>query len=323
MQFQRRLQTATKYREEEHNLARSLQEQLNALQTYINFARQLVGRITENDAARLVPLVMAVTQPMDSMFQAMVGAVVQEPVPKGALRILADAQADLLSKFAQLVNAWIEVVRSESDVTAQKAIAALLKATRDLGDLESAALLEQTRRARDNAFEILDATRQAAGQVGSGSLATHFADYAQQESRTANVLRGCAIATLLAIAAVAAWLLFRNLQASNNLVAELARLAVVVPLALLAGYLSREATRHRQTANWANSLKIQLLTHEAYIAPLPNQERDIQRGEFARRIFIGSADPSTVDTIPPTTVGEIRSLLDSINKLVRGEQKPS
>jgi hypothetical protein len=143
-------------------------------------------------------------------------------------------------------------------------------------------------RARELVFETegaRDVARQAAGAAGESALAAHFGNYAARERTTANRLRLLSVAALLAVTAFAAVLLFRVATKDTTTGLELAKLTLTLPLAALAAYLAREASNHRAAAQWASVLEVQLLTVDAYTAPLGDTLRSEIRAELGRHVF--------------------------------------
>jgi hypothetical protein len=182
--------------------------------------------------------------------------------------------------------------------------------------------LAQLERAGREAEGIVEKTRQAAGATAEGSLAAQFKDYADDESRQANLLRGLAAAAVLLIPAIAAVLLLAGKVEDASTAEQLTRLSVGLSLAGLAAYFGKEASRHRDRAHWARQLQVRLLTFDAFAEPMSREAREAVRVEFARWIFTGQgAPPTTAVDIAPSLVGDAASVLDDAAKTV--ERLPS
>lgn len=165
--------------------------------------------------------------------------------------------------------------------------------------------------ARDQARAALEATRTAAGEVGDVVLSVHFAKYATDEKRRAVILQIGTTACLLAIAVVAALLLWRDhLEPGNSIFAALAKLSVSIPLAVLAAYFARESTKHFESARWASEIAVQLLTVDAYIAPIASDMgADIKR-DLASRVFSQRHPQSSDDRTLLELVERMRQLVE-------------
>jgi hypothetical protein len=185
--------------------------------------------------------------------------------------------------------------------------------------LEARQLVSEVRETRDEAKRVLSDTRRAAGATGESSLAQHFGAYAARERRDANALRGFCILTLLSIAGVAVALLLDKESNQLSTPHELARLAITIPLAVLATYLGREATRHRKVSRRARELEIQLQTVDAFAHPLPDPLRDQLRTELGKQVFAtpppaeGRGDGES----GPSVVNDAGELIEKIADLLK------
>ena len=132
-----------------------------------------------------------------------------------------------------------------------------------------------------------DATAEAAGVVAEGSLAIEFATIARAERRPALVFQGLTIALFVGTIAYAAAVAYESREPSVELAQ---RLSVAIPVLLLAGYFSRESTRHRRAQRWATVLTAQLRTINAYTAQLDDANAAVLRQSFGQRVFMSSPD---------------------------------
>ena len=115
---------------------------------------------------------------------------------------------------------------------------------------------------------------------------------------------------MLTIAGVAWSVLWRTSLDTAGLVLDLAKLATVVPLALLVSYLQKEAALHRAAAARLGELKLQLLYVDRFF---PDGKRDDQRTEIWNRWATG-LPPSEV---PPTISNDLAAILERIAELVK------
>lgn len=181
----------------------------------------------------------------------------------------------------------LDRVYRESNLPKENIEAALESITRirtrlHLRQIQDAA--EEAEAARGLTIEARDAAQQAAGRTGDVALGAHFGQLASRETRTANVLRLCAIGILLALVAAATIIISRN-PSIGSVSEEILRVSVSLPLAVLAAYLGRESSRHRSAADWARQLEVQLETLDAFIAPLAEERRQYLREEFGKLVF--------------------------------------
>jgi len=154
-------------------------------------------------------------------------------------------------------------------------------------------------------------SKKAAGESGSLSLAQHFETYRKSERSAAEVFRALAVALTAIIVVVLVQLPHHGLSVAD----VLQRALVAVPAFGLAAYLAAEAGRHRRSSQWAATLKVQLLTVDAYVEPLGEAETAEVRQLLARRAF-GELPTAGGDTKGPAEespmpVG-IHALLDRL-----------
>ena len=185
--------------------------------------------------------------------------------------------------------------------------------------IEARQLVAEVRETREEAKRVLSDTRRAAGATGESSLARHFGEYASRERRDANLLRGLCVLTLLSIAGVATLLVSSKEASTLNTAHELAKLAITIPLAVLAAYLGREATRHRKVARRARELEIQLQTVDAFAHPLPESLRDRLRSELGRQVFASPPPAEIFDDRDsgPSVVTDAGELIEKIADLLK------
>jgi hypothetical protein len=182
--------------------------------------------------------------------------------------------------------------------------------------LEARRLTHETRGARDEAVRVLDVTRRAAGVTGETSLAVHFGNYAASERKTANLLRLGTVAVLLGVTVLAAVLLFRK-GANPTTTEDIAKLSLTIPLAALATYLGREASRHRRVSQWAGELEVQLLTVDAFTETLSGSLREQIRSDLGRRVFTTQVGVANEGEVAPSTIADAAGLIEKVADLVK------
>lgn len=146
-----------------------------------------------------------------------------------------------------------------------------------------------------------------------------YEQYAARENRTADGLRRWAIVMLVLIAGIAATVNFRAHDLTVGV--ELLRLSVTVPLAVLAGYLGRESSRHRRFARWADERSIHLQSFRVYADSLGEQGNELRRA-FGEKIFGAFQDSSGADQEPGMFDDLTSALAQGKELLDRRENRP-
>jgi hypothetical protein len=170
------------------------------------------------------------------------------------------------------------------------------------------------------AEEAADSAAESAGGLSEIELSTEFDQLAKREGRTANRFRGFTIFLFLIVIAYAAAV---ALAARTPSVEVGQKLAVGIPVLLLAGYFSREASHHRKTARWASILGAQLRSVRAYTVSMGAEAAESLRLDLGKRAFLETPDTqpskdegSTAAT--PVDAGLVREITD----LVRASRQP-
>ncbi|MEU9021581.1 hypothetical protein [Actinomadura sp. NPDC048394] len=173
--------------------------------------------------------------------------------------------------------------------------------------------------------------QEVAGETGSLGLAHNYSQYAKREQRQANFLRYTVTFLSIGVTVLAS----RSLSSVSDKLTwvELARhLALAAPGVALAAYFARESKDHRDRANWAEAIAVQLRTIFAYTDSLEKELRDEIRGEFGKCIFYGSAsfhnrsvppvgDPLEESNNKQTSSGGQVEILRLLLDTVRGNPK--
>lgn len=174
--------------------------------------------------------------------------------------------------------------------------------------------------------ETADSRAELAGDESEIKLSTEFDGLAKKEAFAANVFRGLTVFLFLVVIGYAAAVAYSSKEPSVE-VAQ--KLAVGVPVLLLAGYFSREAGHHRKTARWSSVLGVQLRSVRAYTVGLDPDEVKTLRADFGRRVFMETPDTSDAGGANGATEGgQAQSPLDAglvreVTELVRAvHQKP-
>ncbi|MEU4245878.1 hypothetical protein AB0F15_00535 [Amycolatopsis sp. NPDC026612] len=241
------------------------------------------------------------------------------------LEKLAD---DLRQWLEEAVSAFVAVV--DSRAVGQQRLAtdrsnALRVATDVRSELSARRFVHQAERALGETRRVRDQTMELAGEFSAGKSSLHYDSYARSEFKTANRLRSAVVAlllgTALAVVALNIWL------EELSLGAELLRLSVTIPIAVLAGYLVRESSKHRATAIWARELAIAMHTITTYIQPLDEAGVELRRvlglrafGSGADRVA-ASGDLGLYDDLADA-VSKAEGILHRVNELLERRSKP-
>lgn len=234
-----------------------------------------------------------------------------------------DSNDERLSQLRLLAESIIRIVRifrhyAENFYPAGERRGSLLARLDSLeSSVESRALVLETLATRNEAVRVLTETKQAAGQTATLALSEHFGNFARQERRSANTLRLLATFNLVGISLIAGYLILANPGETATIAGELTRIVIILPLAVLAGYFGRESSRHRATANWASELEVQLMTLEAFIAPLDEDEQRLYRSSLGARVFSAHLPAESRTETSPNLLSETASLLEAIASITR------
>ncbi|MGH3899828.1 MAG: hypothetical protein ACRDTA_16600 [Pseudonocardiaceae bacterium] len=167
------------------------------------------------------------------------------------------------------------------------------------------------------AERVEEASVKPGEKTGSVALGEFFISRGVSERKFANWLRAGAAFLLVLITVLAAWILFLSPPDSDTLGREFARLSTTVPLAVLAGYLSREASRHRNTADRSGELGAHLKHLDDYIVKLSEEEGRRYRYELGQSAYAPDKHGVSTADSPnsPGLVEEVARLAEAIKGL--------
>jgi hypothetical protein len=240
-----------------------------------------IGRSEPSDTLieTLTGLADGLTKDLDTAIEAFVAAVNKRA---GGESRLADARSRAL--------------RVASDVQTQ---------------LRARVLVQDAERARDETVRLRDETKEAAGDAGANIFGAFYADCAKEEARTANWLRASVGALVVLVTAGAAVISFW--RDGLSFTAELIRLSITIPVVLLAGYLAKESSRHRRSADQARELALAMKTLPAYLERFTESGPELHRA-LGMRIF-GPATESPVDE--NGLFDNLEKVLDKLEQFVK------
>jgi hypothetical protein len=154
--------------------------------------------------------------------------------------------------------------------------------------------------------------------VGGTSTAAGYGKEANAQKRIADGLRWLAIFFGLLAAGLAVWAVIHAEQQSNPpLSVVLAKAVGSLVFAGLAGYVATQSGHHRLREEQARRRELDLLALPAFIATLPEEEKEEITGQVASKLFLSQA--TTSNGIPEAALNKesislIGLLLDAIRK---------
>lgn len=151
--------------------------------------------------------------------------------------------------------------------------------------------------------------RTAQRQIATGAINRAFKESAAGEGSAANWFRGLALLTFVASVGLAIWFAvhYRDLKASS----EIVKIATVVPLLILGGYLASESRQHRTLARRDKYWAILLETLDPFVAELGGNDQRLVVLQMATQLFRTPTADSGAD-IPPDALPQITSLIQSL-----------
>jgi hypothetical protein len=234
---------------------------------------------------------------------------------------MRDALTRLAPVVMQYVHALTNTLESfgfaqPTKVRAYYAAAAMFESAQSALLVLQVENLDKARAASERTLAVLDVARQAAGEVGSLSLGTHFGHYAERERKVADWLRWASLGAIFLITILGVGILQFGIGSTTEHprgTIDWTRLALALPLIALASYLGREASRHRRIANWAAQREVQLKTLESYAAPMSETDRQALRVGFGRRIFDADLSDSFAEVDAPSIGSDAARILPELS----------
>jgi predicted nuclease with TOPRIM domain len=153
--------------------------------------------------------------------------------------------------------------------------------------------------------------------VGGTSTAAGYGKEAKSQKRIADGLRGLAIAFGLAAAGLAVWAVIHAQEdADPSLTVVVAKTVVSLVFAGLAGYVATQSGHHRAREENARRRELDLLALPAFIATLPDEEKEEITGQVATRLFLSPVptDSKSEPALTKESISLISLLLDAVRK---------
>ncbi|PWW62140.1 hypothetical protein [Actinokineospora spheciospongiae] len=187
------------------------------------------------------------------------------------------------------------------------------KIERFVGRSFTAATLSNLAKKNEEANQLLESTRSAAGETGGIGIAGHFEKLADRERQTANRLRNSSVSVLAVVGALAGVAVLLGYSPSS-IQTSLLHIASFIPFGVLSAYLGRESSKHRQEAAWADEYQAQLLTFDAFVGPLESEDKSSLRRDFGNRVFVDPR-PREAATEGPSTLNEMIAILEKLKEI--------
>lgn len=154
--------------------------------------------------------------------------------------------------------------------------------------------------------------------VGGTSTAAGYGKEAKAQRKTADRLRGLAIFFGLLAAGLAVWaILHAERESSPSLTVVLSKVVGSLVFAGLAGYVATQSGHHRLREEQARRRELDLLALPAFIATLPEDEKEQITGQVATKLFLTQATPPSGKqeaALTKESISLIGFLLEAIRK---------
>jgi hypothetical protein len=179
--------------------------------------------------------------------------------------------------------------------------------------------------ARETTEETLDLLRgelvkaqEITSFVGGTSTAAGYGKEAKAQKKIADGLRWLAISFGLLAAGLAVWAVVHAQQETDpSLTVVLSKVVGSLVFAGLAGYVATQSGHHRLREEEARRRELDLLALPAFIATLPNDEKEDITGQVATRLFLNHPVNSSVKpeaALTKESISLVGLLLDAIRK---------
>ena len=164
-------------------------------------------------------------------------------------------------------------------------------------------------------------TKEAAGDTARSELSLAFDEWGDSERSSAWGWTITALLALAAACALGAWLLISTKGESMSIAAELARLAITLPIAAIAAYAVRVGGQHRRNSQWAHITAVQLKSVRAYTDDLPIEFGVEVRRTLANAVF--SSPPLLGIEVRDSPVDDLAVIIDKLADLTRASNPRS
>lgn len=123
------------------------------------------------------------------------------------------------------------------------------------------------------------------GQNASKILLIDYANTAETEGKSANLLRKWSLVCMLITGAVLCVALYESLSSELDWKQAILKVFTAVALSVPAAYLARESAKHRSQEHMNRRISLDLTALTPFIATLPFEEQNKIKSEVASKIF--------------------------------------
>lgn len=274
-------------------------------------------------AAFAVPMRKLITAGDDrgELFASLWALVDALPEPRDSLGAFANSKLRMDAWVDRLVRVARTLPQLDQNAVEDFAVQAKAVREMDLMTRSGSVFAEQLREANNANAEAARASksvRELAVTEADSKLSSHFAMAARKDGVVGGALAASAIAALGGSFGFG-YNLLGDLE-HITWSAELAKLALTLPLLAVSVYVGRLSSHYRDAARWAKSASIQLNTIDAFIQGIENNEaRDEMRLQLGRRVF---GDPGLGGDAKNPDTQDATALIDALAnaaKNVRGQ----
>jgi hypothetical protein len=189
------------------------------------------------------------------------------------LETLVSMRHQLMWELRQIVEE-LETRVPDGDASFLASVRVDLAEVAALGVLRDAAAVSEAKTAQ----------QEAAGDVAESELAKWFAAYEERQNREGYLWFGGAV-LLIAATVIVAFMVLGHTGQAFDWVSLASHLLIALPCLGLGAYCARESSRHRELAQWARRLAVQLKSVSAYTARLENGPRMTLLAQFGTYVF--------------------------------------
>jgi hypothetical protein len=222
------------------------------------------------------------------------GRLLRSRVSDRDLQQLIEIRILLAQALGAAIGAAIEQVRTAADDTTDLDFLSSL-VVRLAGPLAREVLTDAAA-----VSKARTAQQETAGAVAESELAKEFADYGDRQARAGQRWLVAAIG-LFAATVVVALTVLQQVDQVLNWYSLASHLLIALPCLGFGAYCTRESSRHRELAQWARRIAVQLKSVGAYTARLDDAARLALLGQFGSYVFgphqLGTED-NQVQPIP-------------------------
>jgi hypothetical protein len=157
------------------------------------------------------------------------------------------------------------------------------------------------------------AQQETAGEVAESELAKEFAAYGNRQEQRGFLWLGGAIMLFASTVAIALTVL-KQVGQSFDWYSLAAHLLIALPCLGFGAYCARESSRHRELAQWARRLAVQLKSVGAFTARLDDDSRLTLLAQFGSYVFgphQPGKDDNQVQPVPPEIWKAVADLIRS------------